>query len=89
MELFERFVSSSLPEKQPQIEDAMVLPQTIGSIPRSTHTQNIMIDSQFKSLEDFINNYDVSKMCLETSGMFKKLIGDFKQRMKDHETFNL
>jgi len=89
MGLFEKFVSASSTEHHDQVSDEMVLPNTIGSIPKLTNTQNIMINSQFRSLEDFIEGYNVLKTCLETSSMFKKLIGNYKQQEKDDKQLGL
>ena len=81
MQIFETFLDANAVEMQNPTEDALVLPNTVSTIPKSTKTQNILIDSQFKNLEEYAKGYNVLKTCIETSAVFKKIIGEHKERI--------
>lgn len=89
MKIFETFLRATATTKQSDIEDAIVMPNTISSIPKCTKTQDLMIDSQFKSLEDYAKGYNVLQTCLETSSFFKKLIGEYKEKVTAMKKYNL
>lgn len=80
MQIFENFLKATSTERQNLTEDAIVMPGHVGSIPKITMTQNIMIDSQFKFLEDYANGYNVLKTCIETNSLFRDIISDHKLR---------
>ncbi|CAI2366319.1 unnamed protein product [Moneuplotes crassus] len=55
------------------------LPGKVGRIPRVSPKQDLLINTQFKNLENFVQEYNVLKTCIETNKTFKDKLDNFQK----------
>ena len=71
MSIFEKFIKATSTDQRQKDDDTVRFGE-FGLIPQNINTQNMVIETQFRTLEDFAKGYNVLKTCLETNNIFTR-----------------